>query len=314
MNVTSPGTFPCCYLPINTRIARSLYVKMPEPLESVWNSARWRWWRSLIASCDYSYCGNCSQADAFVTEDELREYYPEIADEVMRYRNGDHDCLKFPHTLVLSFDHLCNLRCVTCRPSDADITRPVLEPLAESVEKCIGKVKRVVIAGDGEVAVSPHYRKLLGLVGGDTKITLMSNGTLLNMDFWASLGEDTLHRIDRVHISCDGTCKDVYERVRLRGSFDKWMENMAVLMNLKKQYGWTTKMMYTVSKVNYDDYRNADVFAKRVGFDQLHIGIAVPWPRPVGKEKWTTDQILGDHEKKVATIVATHMMKNYHLA
>ena len=311
LNVTVPHLTPCCFSMLSRRISPTLVINPDTPFDRVWNSASWTWWRKHIAADEYNYCEQCSQKSDFVTEEELRSLYPDIADEIMQYKNGDYSNLSAPSTMVLSFDHTCNLRCVTCRPSDRQVVKWDYVRLPQSVMEYVNKVKRVVIAGDGEVAVSPSYRKLLAAVGKDTKVTLMSNGTLLNMDFWGSLDEHVLRQIDRVHISCDGTTKEVYESIRLNGNFDKWIENMSILMGLKSQYGWTTKMMYTVSKKNYADFRNVGKFAHGIGFDELYVGLAAEWSRATPSGTWRTDQVLGDYERRLAGIVAKQIMSEY---
>jgi sulfatase maturation enzyme AslB (radical SAM superfamily) len=311
LNITAPVLTPCCFSMMRQEDRQYLTAMTGMPFEMVWNSAVWKWWRERIASDDYSGCSMCTQTDSMVTEEELRAKYPDIADEVMKFKNGDHSQLKHPSTMVLSFDYTCNLRCTTCRPSDRPLHRWDIPHLIDLVMEYMSHVKRIVIAGDGEVAVSPLYRKILSSVGPDTKITLMSNGTLLDMDFWGSVGENVLRQIDRVHISCDGTTKEVYESIRLNGLFDKWMENMAVLMSLAEQYGWTTKMMYTVSKGNYADFRNVGQFARRIGFDELFVGIAAPWSRAAEGGDWTTVQSLDEPEKSIAENIAKKMIEEY---
>ena len=311
LNVTVPQITPCCSSMLRDEVHALVSYEYRTPLVLVWNSDTWKWWRDKIASDNYEFCDKCSQKSDFVTEDELRAIDPAVAEEVIRFRNGDRTALASPSTMVLSFDHSCNLRCVTCRPSDKPLSKWHLDMLSDSVLSYVRKMKRVVIAGDGEVAVSPIYRKVLSAVDGDTKITLMSNGTLLGMDFWGSLDERVLRHIDRVHISCDGTTKDVYESIRLHGSFDRWLDHMAVLMGLKAQYGWTTKLMYTVSKDNYADFRNVGEFAHRIGFDELYIGVAAPWCRPTDDGIWMTDKVLGRYEQRLVGVVAKRMMEEY---
>lgn len=311
-NVTTPFITPCCTSMMDPLVASDTAVHFSAPISPVWQLYGWEGWRKMIAMDDYSHCDKCSQKSEWVTEDELREQYPEIADDVMAYKAGDWTRLQMPSVLILSFDHVCNLRCTTCRPADKALAIDDIDVITDRIIEALPQIKRVVIAGDGEVTVSAYYRKILDMIKPPTKVTLMSNGIRLGMDFWASLPDEVLSCIDRVHISCDGTTKDIYESIRLNGLFDTWVENMSILSVMKQQHHWKTKLMYTVSKKNYDDFRHVPAFAKSLGFDEIFVNHAAEWHRQLSDgSDWKTDQCLERYEARLVSVVSRQMMKDY---
>jgi len=158
MNVTTPGVTPCCVTSMDAPVRMRLVLDTRRNLEEIWNSEQWRWWRERIANDDYSMCTGCSQKGDWVTEAELMKEYPDVAEKVMAYRRGDRGALEYPYNLVVSFDQNCNLKCVTCRPSDNQLLRHDITGVEEHVREFVSKVGRLTIAGDGEVSISPIYR------------------------------------------------------------------------------------------------------------------------------------------------------------
>ena len=311
-NFTVPFITPCCTTMMDSQVASDTAVLYSAFADEVWRSYGWSGWRKMIAMDDYTYCDKCSQKNEWVTESELRDKYPEIADDVMAFKAGDETKLTMPPILILSYDQSCNLRCVTCRPSGKALAAYDVETVTDRVMRVLPYARRVIVAGDGEIAVSKNYRKILAAIKAPTKVTLMSNGTRLNMDFWASLPDEVISCIDRVHISCDGTTKEIYESVRLNGSFDEWVENMMILAILKKQHGWKTKLMYTVGKKNYGDFRNVSKFARELEFDEIFVNHAAEWHRLLSDgSDWKTDQCLERYETRLVSVVSRQMMKDY---
>lgn len=317
LNMTAPELVPCCMSSLDESIRSMLIADPADDMGKVWNSVWWTWWRGKIADDDYELCGRCGQKADWVTEDELFAEYPDMAGAIMEYRKGNRSALQYPHTLILSYDHTCNLRCTTCRPADGSIRREEIGKIHANVMNNLNKVSRIIIAGDGEVAMSKYYREVLENIRKPVKITVMSNGTRLNMDFWASLPPGTIECIDRIHISCDGTTKEIYEAIRLNGNFDDWCANMELLRDMKMARNWHTKLMYTVSKVNYGNFREGDFrkvpeFARKYGFDEIFINPAAKWNRPIAASAyWETDQALPEPQIRMVNIAAERIMAEY---
>ncbi len=312
LNLTWPKLYPCCSSSLSLVQRLTLEIDPTTVLDEVWNDQRWARWRQRIASDDYVSCVHCQQKADFVTESELKERYPEIAEDIIAYRKGAYERLPYPHTLILSFDTTCNLSCVTCRPRGIQLMAADTDAITANLSDYITHAKRVVIAGEGEVAISPSYRRILNGLTDGQKITIMSNGTRLNEEFWGSLPQAVIDNIDRVHISCDGTTKQVYESIRLGGNFDTWLDNMDLLHKMKSSNHWTTKMMYTVSKSNYEEMRSVPTFARTIGFDELYMAPAAQWSRKLKDSSvWITEAQLDERKLKIANIVCESLMKEY---
>lgn len=276
-----------------------------KPNQVSWSNFNWEFYRLKIANDDYSGCVKCDKfnhQDLFFYDDaRLKAEYPEFADDVIAYRNGDYSKLDVPPILIVSFDPSCNLTCPICRSSKIDIghenildVNAMVETM-NTVQSYIPHAKRVIVSGDGEACHSPWYRRILQYFDGPAKITLMSNCTLMNDAFWNSLPQHVMNAIDSIHISFNGTTKDVYEKTMRGAKFETFLENMELIDVLKAKYGFATKAVYTISQDNLGDYSNVPKFAHDKHFDKLHIGIAHNISRVVDNNIISGERIIYSH-------------------
>lgn len=308
LNITSNLMFPCCESYVSFKEFKP--YKIPSVIaDTAWNSLQWKKFRKMIASGDHSLCHNCPlymrRETLFKTAEQLKEQY---GDAVYDFVTGKADNIPAPHTVLLSYDSTCNLACPTCRPGTFKQNPSLVAIYNLKAALPLSTARHVVIAGDGEVCMSKHYLNDLARVPADATITLMSNGTLLNENFWGRLAElGAMHRVVQVNISCDGTRKPVFEATRRNGVFETFMENMHTLMEMKTQVGFRTKMRYTVNTVNLGDYHNVPEFARQLGFDEIDISLAVVWERLVGNSVYLSENIITDDTTLAA--VRTHADK-----
>jgi len=195
--------------------------------------------------------------------------------------------------------------CLTCRPFTfgKDRTTP---GMAETAKKFAKTASKLVIAGDGEVAVSPYYKELLTTYEGAAEITIMSNGTMLDEKFWSSIPERVLkENVRAVHISGDGTTKELFESIRRGADFDKWTANVKLLDQMRHAYGWNTKLIYTVSRRNMCDIGNVSDFARGLGFSSVHLQTVTEFRRLLRDDYfWYTHGELMFKPEELAEITA----------
>lgn len=304
MNVTTYRVFPCCnsYFDYNTEFLKTIGVPTVI-VGKAWNSPAWVAFRQRIRSGDYSMCTHCPryihQSDAFKEPDVIGQLYGQ---EVYDFVTGKRDDIESPYNVILSFDSTCNLVCPTCRNKPIKTSPSLLKRWLDSSMPYIKNAKHVIIAGDGEVCMSKYYQQVLDEIPIETKVTLMTNGTLLNEHFW-NAHPGLLDHIYSVNVSCDGTTADIFEQTRVNGKFDIFMDNMAKMVELKHQYGFRTSLRYTISTRNIDDYRNVPQFARQLEFDILDMERAIKWERYNDGELYYSKNIITD-ESMIAAIDA----------
>ena len=301
LNLTTGGILPCCASHLPTYFSGIVLVN-PKDAKDAWNNPEWKRFRKRIANDDYGVCHSCpiykQKTESWATADEIAVKYPEVG----KFKKGELDDVN-PSTLIVSFDERCNLHCLTCRPYTfgKDKTIPSMVDAAREYAKTASKI---VIAGDGEIAVSPYYKELLTSYEGKAEITIMTNGTLVNEKFWASIPERVLkENIKAVHVSGDGTTKELFESIRRGADFDKWASNTKLLNEMRLSYGWHTKLIYTVNKRNIDDMHNVTGFAKWLGFRSIHLQPVTEFRRLIyGDEFWYTHHEIMFSQEELADV------------
>ncbi len=142
-----------------------------------------------------------------------------------------------PERIQINFDPACNLCCKSCR------TKPyVMDEISQQRNEIILKkllrsgwleqVRRLRIAGNGEVFYSPYYRQLLTTDFQRKRIDILSNGTLFNQDNWRLVaGKYSSINVD---ISVDAATAETYQKLR-GADFNNLMKNLNMLADLRRQ-------------------------------------------------------------------------------
>ncbi len=144
-----------------------------------------------------------------------------------------------PTNLTVAIDSICNLKCLTCRPSKyfEDILNPrvdtILMKLANEY-KDFPETVMVMMDGSGEFLISRAYQKFLfeGYLPKCWKLCLMSNGNLLykRREDIAKIA----HQVDIVTITLDAATSATYNITR-GGNFDIVLKGIQALLDLKIQ-------------------------------------------------------------------------------
>ena len=97
------------------------------------------------------------------------------------------------------------------------------------------------------------------------KLTVVTNGLLLN-NFW-------LEKLSKTNIeltfSIDSQKKDVYEKIRVGGKFDKLINNLKLAKEILKDKKLILNMV--VMKCNYKEIEDMIRFASNYGFSEIHL-------------------------------------------
>ena len=151
---------------------------------------------------------------------------------------------KFPSQVMLDITEVCNLACIHCthpvfKKSDvytkAMLSTELNKKMVDEV-KVFGKgiTKYIRYTSNGEPLVHPKSYEMLtyAVQNSGTKVTLTTNGTLLNEKKMLKLLESGLHMID---ISIDAFKNETYEKVRVNGNLEITKKNVLKLIELNKR-------------------------------------------------------------------------------
>jgi radical SAM protein with 4Fe4S-binding SPASM domain len=102
--------------------------------------------------------------------------------------------------------------------------------------------------------------------------SVVTNATLLNED----LSREMLKAgVGEIRISIDGTTKDTYESIRIGAKFEKVIDNIQTLTELRKKlraFGTIVGMQMTVMEKNLKEVPEMVKLANRLGVKELTIG------------------------------------------
>jgi molybdenum cofactor biosynthesis enzyme MoaA len=184
-----------------------------------------------------------------------------------------HDNFSLHHQLVFAIDDSCNLQCPSCRREKRLYTSgPLYEEKLRAIEHAVKLLNEfdqpinILFNCSGDPLASPLSRPFLQSYKGNNKqtFTLFTNGLLIKK----LLPTTTIfERITRYQISIDAGSEEVYEKVRIGGSWKILLENLDFLRD--RGLSNLVVLIFTVQKNNFRDILNFENLCKIYGFKGL---------------------------------------------
>lgn len=176
-----------------------------------------------------------------------------------------------PRALDLSLTGRCNLRCAYCFYANEMVGRsdlPAGRWLAFFKELESLAVRSLTLSG-GELFMRSDLWELIdGLVAARMRYGILTNGTLLTEEAIVQLGQGgRRRRLDSIQVSIDGSCAEIHDASRGKGSFEKAIRGLRLL----KAAGFPATARVTVNRHNAGDLENVvrllldDVGLARIG-------------------------------------------------
>ena len=197
-----------------------------DSFDEIWYSERAITFRKKILNNDYSLCNL-----EICQKEEL------LPDEL----NSDILSIKppYPQKVRFSFDTTCNLKCIFCRnQNNKFLNRDKFENIIDKILiPIVKKAKILTINTIGEISVSPFsinlLKKVIENTTEDLKIEINTNGLYFNEDF---INKNKLNnRLCNVVVSIHATSKKTYNKIVKNSDFDKVIQNIKFLSEMKKQ-------------------------------------------------------------------------------
>lgn len=193
---------------------------------------------------------------------------------------------KFPLHVTFFVNWACNLRCRECwlygynysenlwlndvikQTMSFDLFKKVVSELLSNQPRT-----SFCLMG-GEPYLHPELARMVQIVKSTSKdsyIDVNTNGTLLE-----ERGEPVLAAgIDAVYVSLDGSCSEVNDSIRGKGSFDKAIKGIKNHLCLKQKYKTKIAINYTITKLNINDLPNMGRLAEELAVDELFVNFPI---------------------------------------
>jgi pyruvate-formate lyase-activating enzyme len=272
---------PCCSSWIKPPY--SLYVIKGKELKDnridvldAWNSLEIQEFRRSIIDGSYRYCKAdvCPNLKARNFKD-----YPQEAEEYIRANKTYLDYK--PKKILICVDRACNLQCPSCRKKKT--TEPSEKSYMWTMSLLESGAEKIFINGSGEFFVNKYMMKAFKEFNaekypGIKAIDIITNGTALNRTAWYSLSEDIRKVINDLNISVDSFDKEVYEKIRLGGDFDKLMKNLKFVKDLRESNMIPhLTLSSTLQKLNISGIANFVELAISLHADHVYLNKIENW-------------------------------------
>lgn len=188
----------------------------------------------------------------------------------------------FPSQVMVDITEVCNLGCIHCTHpefSKSDVyTKAMLSPelnkkMIKEVSK-FGKGKTIYIryTSNGEPLVHPRSYDIIydAVKNSGTKVTLTTNGTILNEKRMKKLMKTGLHMVD---VSIDAFKNETYEKVRVKGDLNITRKNVIDLIKFRNETKSKTKIVvsFVEQKENTNEIEDFKKFWNKQGADEVLI-------------------------------------------
>lgn len=182
-----------------------------------------------------------------------------------------------PESFDISLTGKCNLHCEYCFYAKEMHDRPDL-PIEEWFKFFdeLGRlgVRSLTLSG-GEVFVRKDLWEIIDyLIEKRMRYSILSNGTLITEDTIEKFKKGKrLNRLNSVQVSIDGSCAEVHDRSRGKGSFERAIKGLRLL----KEAGFPVTSRLTINRHNVDDLENiVKLLLEDVGLRSFGTNDAIP--------------------------------------
>jgi radical SAM protein with 4Fe4S-binding SPASM domain len=166
------------------------------------------------------------------------------------------------NSIFLHLTNRCNLACVHCYTGNSlecptkDLPAPLLFRMLAELTDHGGT--SVTLSG-GEPLLHPNIKEILRRAGTRLDINMLTNGTLIDREWAEFLSDIGVY----VQISVDGSCEQIHDRIRGKGSFKKTIDGLNYLQ--RSGLGDRLNFSTTVMNQNLDDLIKIITLARRLG-------------------------------------------------
>jgi MoaA/NifB/PqqE/SkfB family radical SAM enzyme len=153
-----------------------------------------------------------------------------------------------PPALQVEVTSACNLRCAMClvsyRPPVNKVAGTMPLALFQQLLGDLPDLRQLTLQGLGEPLLAPELLTMIRMAKRRAvRVGFNSNATLLNARRAAELVDS---EVDWLHVSLDGADAETFEPIRAGASFATVVDNLAGLVEAKRQAGSATPWVRVV--------------------------------------------------------------------
>ncbi|MBM3566627.1 MAG: radical SAM protein, partial [Alphaproteobacteria bacterium] len=185
-----------------------------------------------------------------------------------RYRYNKFPQLKivdeFPPCVQVEVTSVCNYRCIMCYQIDKSFSNKSsghmgsmeLDLFKRTIDQVEGRAEAITLASRGEPLLHPEIAAMLDYCRGKfLALKLNTNASLLTESACHSLLSSG---IQTLVFSIDASSKEAYEKIRVRGSFDKVRANLERFSIIRSQQYRDSRMIVRISGVKINQDQNLE--------------------------------------------------------
>jgi len=185
--------------------------------------------------------------------------------------------------LRLAIDDSCNLRCPSCRTGlifRGGSARRLGIKLADRINEWLhtnDQDVQVHIGSDGDPFASNVYRHFMEQTPNKDNISysILTNGLMFG-EFHTRIPQ-IIENLTELGVSIDGASRETYEKLRLGGKWDKIIENLECISNIKKEHGFRFVMHFVVQKGNHHEMEMILDLGRKYGADKVNLSLLQDW-------------------------------------
>ena len=237
-----------------------------------------------------------------LTKNEINEFLSLEKKNILRYVIYRYKYIQYPKLKILEEyppniqiepTSQCNLRCIMCYQSDKSFSSKSagfmgymkLDLLKKIIDEIEGKIEAVTFASRGEPTLHGELDEFLKYCDGKfLGLKLNTNVTLLNEKKINSLLSSDLQSLV---LSIDEKNKENYEKIRVNAKFEKVMQNLNLLKDIREKNYKNSKLKIRISgvKINTDqDVEEMNKFYSEFA-DEIVLVDYEPWESSYENEK-----------------------------
>ncbi len=281
------------YLCCNSWISGPAGNLLDQSAAEIWNGEAAQSLRRSILDGSFSQC-NASRCPHLNTVTGPVEFADSITDNRMRsvIDQGLTELEWGPQDINCAYDRSCNLSCPTCRPApfmETDRAEEFKEIQRGLERDVLPQARSLYITGSGDAFGSPHFNRWLRTMQldrqADLHIHLHTNAQLWTPKMWRQVPDEVKRAINSAEISIDAARPETYSVNRRGGDFDRLLENLEFIAQLRaNEELYHLKFSMVVQLNNFREMPDFVRLGKRFGADTVYFGKLIDWSvfsRPV---------------------------------
>lgn len=168
-------------------------------------------------------------------------------------------------SIQVEVSSICNLGCKQCF-KNLDNHQSGLFPLdlwEKHIIPILPQLKNIYLVGIGEPVLSKHF---IGYIKDSKKYGAIVHSTSNLQLIDQKMAEQLVcNGLDNLSFSCDGATDEIYEKIRINGSFEKLKTSLNLINRAKEKYNSTLPELtlnFVASKINIRELPDIVLFAK----------------------------------------------------